>query len=62
MLSAVCPAMGSLHLPLADVSFLHPLPQDEQQRLHHDVYTEQNQNGRRCERLRGVLEFSAISL
>ncbi len=61
MLSAVRPAMDSLHLPVAHVSLLHLLPQDEQQRLHHDVYIEQNQNGRRCERLSGVLEFSVIS-
>lgn len=51
MLSAVSTAMGSLHLPVGGVAFLHPLPQEEQQRLYHDVYIKQNQNGKRCERL-----------
>lgn len=51
MLSAVGPAVGALHLPVGGVAFLHPLPQEEQQRLHHDVYIKPSQNGKRCERL-----------
>lgn len=46
MLSDVNTAMGSLYLPVGDVPFLHPLSQEEQQRLHHDVYIKPNQNGK----------------
>lgn len=60
MLSAVRSAMDSLHLPVARVSFLRPLPQEDQQRLHYDVYTEQSQNGRSCERLSGVLCYITL--
>lgn len=57
MLSAVSPAVGSLHLPVGGVASLHPLPQEEQQRLHHDVDIKQNQNGKRM----FVQNFSEIS-
>lgn len=46
VLSALCPVMAALCLPLGRLPHLPLLSQEESQRLHHDVHLEQIQNGK----------------